>query len=227
MSEHTAAAKAAAIYERLLAHYGYPDWRPGLSPMDELVLTMLSANTADVNSGRAFERLKAAYPDWDAVLAAPLDELVEVIRPAGLGPSKAPRIQAALRRIYTERGAFDLSFLAEWPVAQGLAWLCTLEGVGHKTASIVLLFCFGQAAFPVDTHVQRVTQRLGLAKAADDPARIKTLWESLVPAEWFYALHLNLIRHGRLVCAARKPACDVCVLQSLCNYFACHRVSSS
>ena len=225
MSENAAAAKAAAIYHQLLAQYGHPDWRPGLSPMDELVLTILSANTADVNSGRAFARLKAAYADWDAVLAAPLDELVEVIRPAGLGPSKAPRIQAALRRIYAERGAFDLSFLAGWPVEQGLAWLCTLDGVGHKTASIVLLFCFGKAAFPVDTHVQRVTQRLGLARDGDDPGKIKALWEGLVPAEWFYALHLNLIRHGRLVCAARKPACDACVLQSLCDYFASHRSS--
>ena len=123
--------------------------------MDELVLTMLSANTSDVNSGRAFERLQATYGgDWQAVLDAPLDELTEVIRPAGLGPTKAPRIQAALRRILDERGAFDISFLADLPVDEGLAWLTSLDGVGHKTASIVLLFCFNKPAFPVDTHVQ-------------------------------------------------------------------------
>jgi endonuclease-3 len=211
-------AKADAVYAILLQQYGHPDWRPGFAPMDELILTILSANTSDVNSGRAFERLKAAYADWQAVLDAPLDELTEVIRPAGLGPTKAPRIQAALRRVLDERGAFDLSFLADLPVEEGLAWLTRFEGVGHKTASIVLLFCFDKPAFPVDTHVQRVTQRLGLAGPKDDPAKIKALWETLAPAEWFYPLHLNLIRHGRQVCHARKPACGVCPLRDICDY---------
>lgn len=212
--------KAEAIYILLMECYGHPDWRPDFEPMDELILTILSANTSDVNSGRAFERLKATYPDWQAVLDAPLDELTGVIRPAGLGPTKAPRIQAALRRLLDERGQFDISFLAELPVEEGLAWLTQLEGVGHKTASIVLLFCFDKPAFPVDTHVQRVTQRLGLAGPKDDPAQIKALWELLAPAEWFYPLHLNLIRHGRQVCAARKPACEICPLQQHCDYFA-------
>lgn len=213
--------KAHRIRELLLTHYGYPDWRPDYAPLDELILTILSANTSDVNSGRAFERLKAAYPTgWQAVLDAPLPELIEVIRPAGLGPSKAPRIQATLRRILHEQGAFTLGFLADWPVDEALAWLTQLDGVGHKTASIVLLFCFGKAAFPVDTHVQRVTQRLGLAGPRDDPARIKALWESLVPAEWFYDLHLNLIRHGRTLCRARSPLCAVCPLQADCAYVA-------
>lgn len=211
--------QAESIYTLLLEAYGHPDWRPDFAPMDELILTILSANTSDVNSGRAFERLKDTYPDWHAVLAAPLDELTEVIRPAGLGPTKAPRVQAALRRVLDERGAFDLSFLADLPVDEGLAWLTQLEGVGHKTASIVLLFCFGKPAFPVDTHVQRVTQRLGLAGPKDDPARIKALWEALAPPEWFYPLHLNLIRHGRQVCHARKPMCGVCPLQRLCDHF--------
>lgn len=212
--------QAETIYTLLLERYGHPDWRPDFAPMDELILTILSANTADVNSGRAFERLKATYPDWQAVLDAPLDELTEVIRPAGLGPTKAPRIQAALRRVLAERGAFDISFLTDLPVEEGLAWLTQLEGVGHKTASIVLLFCFGKPAFPVDTHVQRVTQRLGLAGPKDDPARIKALWEALAPADWFYPLHLNLIRHGREVCHARKPACDLCPLQPHCDHFS-------
>jgi endonuclease-3 len=211
--------QAEAVHAILLQTYGHPDWRPDFAPMDELILTILSANTADVNSGRAFERLKAAYPDWQAVLDAPLDQLTEVIRPAGLGPTKAPRIQAALRRVLAERGAFDITFLADLPVEEGLAWLTQLDGVGHKTASIVLLFCFDKPAFPVDTHVQRVTQRLGLAGPKDDPARIKALWEALAPAEWFYPLHLNLIRHGRQVCHARKPACEVCPLQPHCDYF--------
>jgi len=213
--------KAHRIRELLLTYYGYPEWRPDFAPLDELILTILSANTSDINSGRAFERLKAAYPaGWQAVLDAPLSELIEVIRPAGLGPSKAPRIQATLRRILHEQGEFTLDFLADWPVDEALAWLTRLDGVGHKTASIVLLFCFGKAAFPVDTHVQRVTQRLGLAGPRDDPARIKALWESLVPAEWFYDLHLNLIRHGRTQCRARGPLCAACPLQPDCAYYA-------
>lgn len=211
--------KAAEVQRRLLLEYDHPDWQPSLGPMDQLVVTMLSANTSDVNSGRAFERLKAFYPDWQAVMDAPLDELTEIIRPAGMGPTKAPRIQAALRRILDQRGAFDLSFLADLPVEEGLAWLTSLDGVGHKTASIVLLFSFGKAAFPVDTHVQRVSQRLGFAGPKDDPARIKAIWEALVPGEWFYSLHLNLIRHGRQVCHARGPRCEICPLRDLCDYY--------
>ena len=210
--------KAAAVYQLLQAEYGVPDWRPNYEPMDELVLTILSANTSDVNSGRAFAQLKAAYPTWEAVMNAPLDELTEAIRPGGLAPTKAPRLQAALRRILDERGDFDLSFLADLAPDEGIRWLTQLDGVGHKTASIVLLFCFNKPAFPVDTHVQRVSQRLGFAGTKDDPARIKAIWEALVPSDWFYALHLNLIRHGRQVCHARHPACERCMLRGECDW---------
>jgi endonuclease-3 len=212
------AAKAKIVHELLLAAYGQPDWRPEYAPMDELILTILSANTSDINSGRAFAQLKAAYPTWEAVLAAPLVELTAVIRPGGLAPTKAPRIQAALRRILAERGEFDISFLADLPVPEATQWLTQFDGVGHKTASIVLLFCFNKPAFPVDTHVQRVSQRLGIAGPKDDPARIKALWETLAPGEWFYPLHLNLIRHGRQVCMARGPRCAACVLREHCDW---------
>lgn len=210
--------KAHIVYELLLAEYGNPDWRPFYQPMDELILTILSANTSDVNSGRAFEQLKAAYPTWGAVMNAPVDELAEVIRPGGLAPTKAPRIQAALRRILAERGEFDLGFLGDMPVDEAMAWLTQIDGVGPKTASIVLLFCFGMPAFPVDTHVQRVSQRLGFAGPKDDPIKIKAIWESLAPGEWFYPLHLNLIRHGRQVCLARNPRCAICVLRDHCDW---------
>lgn len=218
--------KAEAIYTLLQDAYGHPDWRPSYPPIDELVLTILSANTSDVNSGRAFQQLKAAYPDWETVMNAPVPELVEVIRPGGLGPTKAPRIQAALRHILDERGEFNIDFLGALPVDEAMAWLTRLDGVGHKTASIVLLFCFNRPAFPVDTHIQRVSQRLGVAGAGDDPAKIKATWERLVPEEWFYPLHLNLIRHGREVCTAHKPRCASCPLSPHCDWYAEHSGSN-
>jgi endonuclease-3 len=212
--------KAEAIYTLLRDAYGHPDWRPSYPPVDELVLTILSANTSDVNSGRAFQQLKTTYPDWAAVMNAPVHELAEVIRPGGLGPTKAPRIQAALRHILDERGEFNIDFLGNLPVEEAMAWLTQFEGVGPKTASIVLLFCFNRPAFPVDTHVQRVSQRLGMAGPTEDPAKIKATWERLVPKEWFYPLHLNLIRHGREVCIARNPHCASCFLSGHCDWYA-------
>ena len=209
---------AAEIYRRLQQTYGQPDWRPSYPPLDELVLTILSQNTNDVNSGRAFTALKARYPTWQAVLDAPVEELAETIHAGGLSQQKAPRIQAALRRILAERGEFSLDFLADLPADQAARWLRSFDGVGPKTASIVLLFCFGKPAFPVDTHVGRVSRRLGLAAARDSEEKIERLWEALVPPEWYYPLHLNLIRHGREVCMARAPRCEGCVLNSICRY---------
>ena len=209
---------AAQINHRLLAAYGVPTWRPHYEPVDELVLTFLSQSTSDVNSGRAFQALRARYPTWQAVLAAPLDDLVETIRSGGMARQKAPRIQAALRRIQAERGAFDIDFLADLPVDEAMRWLTSFDGIGHKTASIVLLFCFDKPAFPVDTHVGRVTRRLGLAGPNDSEEKIKEIWEGLVAAEWFYPLHLNLISHGRRVCSARAPKCAGCPLNDICRY---------
>lgn len=209
---------AAEIHRRLLTAYGEPAWRPYYQPMDELVLTFLSQNTSDINSGRAFAALRARYPDWQAVLDAPVEELAETIRSGGLAQQKAPRIRKALRRILDERGAFNIDFLADLPVEEAGRWLTSFDGIGHKTASIVLLFCFNQPAFPVDTHVGRVTRRLGLAGPKDSEEKIKGIWERLAPAAWFYPLHLNLIRHGREVCHAQRPACAVCVLSDVCRY---------
>ena len=209
---------AGAIFERLRAAYGHPDWRPYYSPMDELILTFLSQNTSDLNSGRAFAALKARYPDWQDALDAPVGELAETIRSGGLAYQKAPRIQKALRRIKEERGEFNLDFLGVMPVEDAMRWLTSFDGIGHKTASIVMLFCFNKAAFPVDTHVGRVTRRLGLAGPKDTEEKIKALWERIAPPEWYYPLHLNLIRHGRQVCHAGRPECGKCVLIDLCRY---------
>jgi endonuclease-3 len=125
---------------------------------------------------------------------------------------------ATLERIYAERGEYNLDFLATTPVPEAMAFLTSLPGVGHKTASIVLLFCFNRAAFPVDTHIQRISQRLGLASRRAMPEKIKGIWEALLPPETFYPLHLNLIRLGREICTARVARCDVCPLAAWCDY---------
>ena len=209
---------AAEVYNRLERLYGTPDWRPRYEPMDELVLTFLSQSTSDLNSGRAFAELKKRYPTWEEVMAAPVAEVADAIRVGGLSLQKAPRIQAALRRIKQERGEFSISHLADMPTPEAMAWLTTFDGIGHKTASIVLLFCFGKPTFPVDTHVGRVSRRLGIADQRAGEEKIKEIWEALAPPEWFLPLHLNIIRHGREVCSARRPACPTCLLNDICRY---------
>ena len=211
------AAKIAAVHHRLLDAYGQPQRKRCGDPIGQLVATILSQNTSDVNTERAYASLRAAFPDWRAVMEAPTEAVADAIRSGGLANQKAPRIQAALRRIYEARGDFDLDWLAALPVAEARAWLDDLPGVGNKTASIVLLFCFGRPAFPVDTHVHRVTRRLGLAPAKASPDQVMRIVEAHTPAAWFYPLHLNLIRHGRAVCKARNPRCETCTLADLCD----------
>lgn len=212
--------KAQAIYTRLAHHFGEPIWQPGADPVDELIGTILSANTNDINSGRAFDQLKAAFgDDWEAVRQAPLDAIKAAIRPAGMYNQKAPNIVATLNKLYHDRGEYNLDFLAHIPVADALAYLTTFPGVGHKTASIVLLFCFNQGAFPVDTHIQRISQRVGISSRRAGAEQLKAIWESLLPPHIYYPLHLNLIRHGREICRAQRPRCEECPLQSLCDFF--------
>jgi len=161
-SEKELRAKAKSVYRQLAEVYGQPTWRRHNDPVSELVLTFLSQNTSDVNSHRAFKQLKERYPTWDAVLAASTEELADTIRSGGLADIKAPRIRDALQRILDERGEFSLEFLGSLPVKQAQRYLTSIKGIGHKSAAIVLLFCFGKPVFPVDTHVHRVSHRLGL-----------------------------------------------------------------
>jgi len=213
--------KAQTIYDQLKQAFGEAQWTGGDDPVDELVWTILSANTNDVNSGRAFRQLKATFgDDWDAVVAAPLDEIKAAIRVAGMYNQKAPAIVAALTRIREQEGSYTLDRLATMELDAAMQYLTALPGVGHKTASIVLLFCFHRAAFPVDTHIQRISQRTGIAGPKDSPAKIKGIWEALLPGEVFYPLHLNLIRLGREICDARAPKCEICPLQPVCDYAA-------
>lgn len=213
-------AKIKAVHRQLLETYGEPRWRNPLPPLDELVSTILSQNTNDTNRDRAFERLRRRFPTWEQVRDAPSQEVVETIRSAGLANQKGPRIQKALRRITEERGELTLDFLADLPLQEARDWLLGLDGVGPKTAAIVLLFSLGRPAFPVDTHVHRVSRRLGLIGERISAAQAHPLLEALVPTEWYYAFHLNLIRHGRQVCHARKPRCEACVLRELCDFYS-------
>jgi endonuclease-3 len=211
--------QALEVHRRLLADYGYPQWRNPLPPLDELVSTILSQNTNDVNRDRAFEALVKRFPSWEAVRDAPPMQVVEAIRPAGLANQKGPRIQAVLRSITEERGSLDLSFLSALDPQEAREWLLRFKGVGPKTAAIVLQFSLDRPAFPVDTHIYRVTGRLGLRPEKMNVEQAHEYFEALLPPETYYPLHLNLIRLGREVCHARKPACPVCPLQEICAYY--------
>ena len=212
-------AKVLAVHAVLVKCYGLPDWRPHLDAISEVVSTILSQNTNDTNRDVAFNRLRARMPTWEMVRDAPVAEIEETIRPAGLAPQKAPRIKQALAFITAERGELDIDFLKDWPVDQAKAWLTQINGIGPKTAAIVLLFALGRPAFPVDTHVHRVSRRLGLIPDKLSVEKAHSALEQLVPADLYYPFHLNMILHGRQVCRARKPECQVCKLKQFCEYY--------
>jgi len=218
--------KALAVHQLLIEEYGQREWHPRLDPLSELIFTILSQNTSDVNRDRAWRRLKERFPTWESVLAADAAELAEAIRPGGLADIKAPRIQEALRVIKREQrpefdegqGELTLDFIAEMAVDEAKQWLTSLHGVGPKTAAIVLLFSLGKPAFPVDTHVHRVSQRLGLIGPKTSRERAHEVLEALLPPEIYYTFHLNLIAHGREVCKSQQPRCATCILREHCDY---------
>jgi endonuclease III len=212
------AERALKVHERLLEFYGEPIWRNPLPAIDELVSTILSQNTNDINRDRAFNFLRAKFGTWEEVRDAEAMDVVNAIRPAGLANQKGPRIQQVLRSITEERGSLDLSFLGELPVDEARAWLTKYNGVGPKTAAIVLCFSLGKPAFPVDTHIYRVTGRIGLRPERMTVEQAHPHLESLFPPETYYAAHLNLIRLGREICTARRPYCEKCPIIKLCDY---------
>src|SRR5512134_1303066 len=210
--------RALQIHERLLEFYGEPIWRNPLPALDELVSTILSQNTNDVNRDRGFHALRTKFPTWEQVRDAPAEAVVEAIRPAGLANQKGPRIQQVLRSITEERGGLDLSFLGNLPPEEARTWLMRFNGVGPKTAAIVLCFSLGKPAFPVDTHIYRVTGRIGLRPERMTVEQAHPHLEGLFPPESYYAAHLNIIRLGREICQARRPRCEVCPIIELCDY---------
>jgi len=212
------AKRALKIHERLLEFYGEPVWRNPLPALDELVSTILSQNTNDINRDRGFNALRARFGAWEEVRDAQTADVVNAIRPAGLANQKGPRIQQVLRSITEERGNLDLSFLADLSIDEARAWLMRFNGVGPKTAAIVLCFSLNKPAFPVDTHIFRVTGRLGLRPEKMTVEQAHPYLASLFPPETYYAAHLNIIRLGREICQARRPRCEVCPIIKLCDY---------
>ncbi|HEY5487577.1 MAG TPA: hypothetical protein VIK06_08015 [Candidatus Limnocylindrales bacterium] len=236
------------VLDRLAEANGRPFWQPRLDPTSELILTILSANSADINAEVAFGALRDAYPsvptrdgasteprvfpgwggrglpdlpppDWAAVEAAPLAELIDVIRPGGLAPQKAPRIQAALGALRANGGSYSLEFLATKPPLEARDWLSAIPGIGKKTASVVLLFSFGLPLMPVDRHVFRVSQRIGLIPAKSDPDQAHDYFLALLELNQMYEAHVSLIGHGRRTCHAQRPDCEHCPIAPRCRYF--------
>jgi endonuclease-3 len=203
------------IRDRLRSEYGRPQLRPHRKPIDELVLTVLSQNTNDRNRDVAYARMRERFATWAEVRDAPVAELEDALRPGGLAPTKAVRIQQILRAV----GDDNLAWLETAPVAEGRDYLGTLPGVGRKTAACVLLFSYGRHDVPVDTHVYRVGSRLGLfrPRASFDEAHDELL-RLTEDGDDAYEVHVLLIRHGRRTCTARSPRCPECPLLRMCPY---------
>ncbi len=227
--------------------YGVPQWKRVLDPTSELVLTILTQNSADINAEKAFDALRRTYPsdaafveqgvtadhrpgwggigwsqlpppDWMRVELAPIDELTDVIRPAGLARQKAPRIQASLARARETGGDHSLEFLGEMEPTAARDWLTGIDGIGVKTASVVLMMSFGMPLMPVDRHVDRVSKRIGLMPAKVSAEEAHDRYLALLGPEQCYPLHVGLITHGRRTCHARVPDCDACPIAPRCRF---------
>lgn len=219
LEEERLREKYTAVYQKLITVYGEPTWQPHNPPVDELVCTILSQATSDINRDKGFNALKAQYPTWEAVIDAPPEDVVAAIHSAGLANQKGPRIQAALSHIQRERGAITLDFLADMPLADAKKWLTDIQGIGPKTAAIILLFSFNRPVFPVDTHVHRITKRIGLIDPKVNANKAHDLLAAIGDPATFYPMHINQISHGRQICRARNPHCEICPLQDDCDYY--------
>ncbi len=211
---------AAEIHQLLVDKYGPPTWRPHLSPVGELVSTILSQNTNDNNRDIAYDTLLERFPTWEEIRDAEEKQILPLIKTAGLANQKGPAIQNALKVITEERGRIELDFLREMSSHEASEWLIKLKGVGPKTAAIVLLFSLDMPAFPVDTHVFRITGRLGIRPENMNAAKAHTYLAEQFEPETYYPVHLNIIQLGREICKARQPLCRECPLTKICEYYA-------
>ena len=211
--------KVKAVSDLLSIIYGPIPWEPRYNASEELVYTILSQHTSDINSERAFHNLLTVFGDLEHIADASVDDIEVAIRRGGLSKTKAPRIKSILNEIREELGSFDLSFLAEMPLKDAKAWLINLKGVGPKTAAIILCFSFGMPAMPVDTHIYRVAQRLSLVGKKISAEKAHDILESLVEPKEVFQFHMYLIKHGRDTCKAQRPKCYQCSLTDLCPSF--------
>ncbi|MBN2047835.1 MAG: endonuclease III [Anaerolineaceae bacterium] len=209
--------QARQIFERLMMEFGEPDWRT-LPPLDELVSTILSQNTNDRNRDIAYHTLTQRFPGWEDVRDADEEDVIDAVRIAGLANQKGPRIQAILKLITREHGDLNLDFLRSMPADEVFDWLVSLNGVGPKTASIVMLFSLGIPAFPVDTHIYRVSGRTGLRPEKMSVEQAHEHLRSLFDPKDYGPAHINLIYLGRRICHARTPNCDECPIIEYCEY---------
>jgi endonuclease III len=217
--------KALEVYERLLKTHGEHPLIPRREPMHELISTILSHRTTQSNEDKAYKNMWTRFDSWEAIRDAPVDELTKALEPANFPEVKAPYIKEALTRIYAARGEPSLDFLRDMPVNEALEWLMDLPGVGIKTASLVLLFCFAMPVMPVDSHVHRVTQRIGLIgpKVTPNAAHVQLL--ALLPPDphVLFNFHINCLRHGQKICIWGTPRCEKCPLTDLCNWYQQNR----
>lgn len=214
-----ATANAQTVLQRLESVYGRPVWIPTLDPLEQLIQTVLSQHTSDANAERAYRSLRTRFPSWAALRLASIDQIAESIRSGGLADRKAATIQAILERLYSCWHDPSLRSLADLPLEMAKIRLMGLPGVGPKTAACVLMFALGRPALPVDTHVYRVSHRLGLIEPSVSPEAAHSRLESRLDPADVYSFHVCMITHGRQVCHARGPRCEACVLNDICQYY--------
>ena len=204
------------VIELLEQEYGPRQWQSDRDPIDVLIGTILSQNTSDTNSGRAFTSLKASFGSWEAVAIAPAEHIAEVIKSGGLSQIKAVRIKQVLGQIEKEQGGISLDSLKSMNISETEDYLIRLPGVGHKTARCVLLFSLAKPSLPVDTHIFRVCKRLGLIDSRASIEKAHSLLQELTPPSKVYQFHVHMIEHGRRICHARQPRCNLCILIDIC-----------
>lgn len=208
--------RVRALHRRLDDEYGPFEPFPHKDGFSQLIVTVLSQNTNDVNRDRAFKNLKSKFPTWDDVRRAPLRKIENAVRVGGLAHNKSIAIKKILKEIKSRYGKYTLDPIAELSMDEALDELTALPSVGLKTAACVLLFTYGKPAIPVDTHVHRLSIRLGLVKPKATAENTFHVLMKITPDELKYPFHVFLIKHGRAVCRSQKPQCGECVLSDLC-----------
>ena len=204
------------IIHELSAIYGTFKQEPRYNALDELIFTVLTQHTSDLNAEKAFDRLRQTIPTWEEVMATDQQSIADAIYHGGMSNQKSKRIKDILADILERHGKLEIEFLRDYPLEQARTWLMDLPGVGPKTAAVVMAFALGMPAFPVDTHIHRVSKRLGLIEEKTTADAAHPILEAKVPPNLRFQLHMQLITHGRQTCKARRPLCEQCPLSTGC-----------